>query len=42
MTGKEVFALSSVTNKGLEEILNKVLNIIKKNKQLKKEEKWSP
>ncbi|GIS05716.1 MAG: hypothetical protein CM15mP109_04720 [Candidatus Dadabacteria bacterium] len=30
ITGKEVFALSSVTNKGLEEILNKVLNVIKK------------
>ena len=41
-TGKEVFALSSVTNKGLEEILSDLLNIIKKNKQLKKEEKWSP
>ena len=35
ITGKEVFALSSVTNKGLEEILNKVLNVIKKNINLK-------
>ena len=42
ITGKEVFPLSSVTNKGLEEILNKILNIIKENKKLKKEEKWSP
>ena len=41
-TGKEIFALSSVTNKGLEEILNKVLNVIKKNEKVKKEEKWSP
>ena len=42
ITGKEVFALSSVTNKGLEEILNKVLNVIKKNKQVEEVEKWSP
>ena len=42
MTGKEIFALSSVTNKGLEEILNKVLNVIKKNEEVEKEEKWSP
>ena len=42
MTGKEVFALSSVTNIGLEEILNKVLNVIKKNEKVEKEEKWSP
>ena len=41
-TGKEIFALSSVTNKGLEEILNKVLNVIKKNEKLEKEKKWSP
>ena len=40
--GKEVFSLSSVTNKGLEEILNKVLNVIKKNKQVEEVEKWSP
>ena len=42
MTGKKVFDLSSVTNKGLEEILNKVLNVIKKNEKVEKEEKWSP
>ena len=41
-TGKEIFSLSSVTNKGLEEILNKVLNVIKKNEKVEKEEKWSP
>ena len=39
---KEIFALSSVTNKGLEEILNKVLNVIKKNEKVEKETKWSP
>ena len=42
MTGIEFFALSSVTNNGLEEILNKVLNVIKKNEKVEKEEKWSP
>ena len=42
MTGKEIFTLSSVTNKGLEEFLNKVLNVIKKNEKVEKEEKWSP
>ena len=39
---KPSLSLSSVTNKGLEEILNKVLNVIKKNKQVEEVEKWSP
>ena len=42
MTGKEIFALSSVTNKGLEEILNTVLNVIKEKKTKEDTKKWSP
>jgi len=41
-TGKNVFPISSVTNKGLEEILNTVLNVIEEKKIKEDTKKWSP
>ena len=41
-TGKKVFPISSVANKGLEEILNTVLNVIKEKKTKEDTKKWSP
>ena len=41
-TGKKVFPISSVTNKGLEEILNTVLNVIQEKKTKEDTKKWSP
>ena len=41
-TGKKVFPISSVTNKGLEEILNTVLNVIETEKIKEDTKKWSP
>jgi GTP-binding protein len=41
-TGKKVFPISSVANKGLEEVLNKVLNVIKEKKTKEDTKKWSP
>jgi hypothetical protein len=37
-----VFPISSVTNKGLEEILNTVLNVIEEKKIKEDTKKWSP
>ena len=39
---KKVFPISSVTNKGLEEILNTVLNVIEEKKIKEDTKKWSP
>ena len=41
-TGKKLFPISSVTNKGLEEILNTVLNVIETEKIKEDRKKWSP
>ena len=41
-TGKKVFPISSVANKGLEEVLNKVLNVIEEKKTKEDTKKWSP
>ena len=41
-TGKKVFPISSVANKGLEEILNTVLNVTKEKKTKEDTKKWSP
>ena len=41
-TGKKVFPISSVANKGLKEILNTVLNVIKEKKTKEDTKKWSP
>ena len=41
-TGKEVFPISSVANKGIEEILNKVLSVIQEKETKEDLKKWSP